>query len=78
MLGVSPLASMSSVAGRKPPNLWPGATTDEDVRRFVGEHLDRLGDHVAAALAEQRDDGSRSALADVERGLQPHRQAFSG
>jgi DNA-binding ferritin-like protein len=76
-LGVSPLASMTSVAGRKPTNLWPGAATDEDVRRIVGEHLDRLEQHVAAALAEEEDDGSRAALANVERGLLAHRRVLS-
>jgi hypothetical protein len=76
-LGVSPLASMPSVAGRVPANLWPGPASDEEVRRILGEHLDRLGQHVAAALAEQTDDGSRAALADVERGLLGHRRALS-
>lgn len=76
-LGVSPLASMPSVAGRKPPNLWPGPASDEEVRRVIGEHLDRLEQHVAAALAEQEDVGSRAALADVERGLQTNRRALS-
>ena len=76
-LGVSPLARMTSVAGRTPVNLWPGAATDEEVRRIVGEHLDQLEEHVAAALAQQEDDGSRAALADVERGLLAHRRALS-
>ena len=76
-LGVSPLSSMASVAGRRPPNLWPGPASDDEVRRVVGEHLDRLGHHVATALAEQQDDGSREALADVERGLIAHRRALN-
>jgi DNA-binding ferritin-like protein len=76
-LGVSPMASMTTVAGRKPLNLWPGAATDEEVRRVIGEYLDRLGQHVAAALAEQEDEGSRAALADVERGVLAHRLALS-
>ena len=75
-LGVSPLASMPSVAGRKPPNLWPGAASDEEVRRILGEHLDRLGQHVTAALAEQEDDSARAALARMERGLMAHRRAL--
>jgi hypothetical protein len=76
-LGVSALDRMPTVAGRKPPNLWPGAATDEEVRRIVGDHLDRLGQHVAAALAEQDDDASRVALATVERELLADRRALS-
>jgi DNA-binding ferritin-like protein len=75
-LGVSPLASISSVAGRTPPNLWPGDATDEQVRQLVDGHLDRLEQHTAAAVAEQDDEPSRAALADVERGLLAHRQAL--
>jgi DNA-binding ferritin-like protein len=41
-LGVSPLASMPSAADRTPPTPWHGAASDEEVRRIVGEHLDRL------------------------------------
>jgi hypothetical protein len=76
-LGVSPLASMPSVAGRTPPNLWPDAASDDEVRRVVGDHLDRLGQHVAAALVDQDDDGARAALDTVERGLSAHRRALS-
>ena len=76
-LGVSPLASMPSGSGRRPPNPWHGAASNEEVRRIVGEHLDRLGQHLAAALAEQQDDNVRSALTEVERGLLAHRRAFS-
>src|SRR2546421_8845539 len=73
-LGVSPLAAMPSVAGRTPPNLWPGTASDDDVRRIVGEHLARLEQHVAAALAEQKEGPARAALAEVERGLMAHRR----
>ena len=76
-LGVSPLASMPSAAGRKPPSRWTGAASDEEVRQVVAGHLDRLGQHVAAALAEQEDDGARSALAEVQRGLLANRRALS-
>jgi DNA-binding ferritin-like protein len=76
VLGVSPLSSMPSVAGRTPPTLWRGPATDEDVRNVVGEHLDRLGHHVASALAEQDDDGSRTALSAVQRGLLDHQRSL--
>ena len=76
-LGVSPLASMPTAAGRTPPHPWHGAASDEEVRRIVGEHLDRLGQHLAAALAERQDDQVRTALAEVERGLLVHRRALS-
>jgi len=75
-LGVSPLGMIPSVAGRYPPNLWPGAPSDEEVRRFLGQQLHRLVGHVAAALADQQDDGSRAALAEVQRGVQAHRQVL--
>ena len=71
-LGVSPLAYMPSAAGRTPPTRWHGAASDEEVRRIVGEHLDRLGQHLATALAEQHDDTVRTALAEVERGILAH------
>ena len=76
-LGVSPLASMPSAAGRTPPHLWHGAASNEEVRRTVGEHLDRLGQHLSAALAEQHDDKVRAALTEVERGILAHRRALS-
>jgi DNA-binding ferritin-like protein len=76
-LGVSPLANMPTAAGRTPPHSWHGAASDEDVRRVVGEDLGRLGQHVAAALAEQHDDQVRAALTEVESGLLIHRRALS-
>jgi DNA-binding ferritin-like protein len=76
-LGVSPLASMPSAASRTPPTPWHGAASDDEVRRIVGEHLDRLGQHLAAALAEQQGDKVRAALAEVEQGILAHRRALS-
>jgi DNA-binding ferritin-like protein len=72
-LGVSPLDSIPSVAGRKPPNLWQGEATDDEVRRLIDDHLDRLEQHVTAALTAQDDDASRAALDSIERGLHVHR-----
>jgi DNA-binding ferritin-like protein len=76
-LGVSPLASMPTAASRTPPHSWHGAASDEEVRRVVGEHLDRLTQHLSTALAEQHDDKVRAALAEVERGLLVNRRALS-
>lgn len=76
-LGVSPLASMPSAASRTPLNPWHGAASNEEVRRIVGEHLNRLGHHLSAALAEQQDDKVRAALTEVERGILAHRRALS-
>ncbi len=76
-LGVSPLASMPSAAGRTPPNPWHGAASNQEVSRIVGEHLDRLGQHLSAALAEQHDDKVRAALTEVERGILAHMRALS-
>jgi DNA-binding ferritin-like protein len=76
-LGVSPLASMPTGAGRKPPHSWHGAASDDEVRRIVGEDLDRLGHYLAAALAKQQDDKVQAALAEVQRGLLIHQRALS-
>jgi DNA-binding ferritin-like protein len=73
-LGVSPLAAIPSAAGRAPMLWLRQARDDDDVRRIVGEHLVRLEQHVAAALAEQAEGPARAALAEVERGLMAHRQ----
>jgi hypothetical protein len=75
-LGVSPLASMPTVAGRTPANLWPGAVTDKEVQQLLDNHLDQLGRHVSAALAApgDGDDAVRTALAVVESGVLAHRR----
>ena len=75
-LGISPLASKPSVAGRTPPNLWPREATDEEVCTLIDEHLARLSDHVIAAMAGQDDGPTRDALAGVEDGLSTHRAAL--
>ena len=76
-LGVSPLASISTAAGRTPPTPWHGAATSEEIRRIVGEHLDRLGQYLSGALAEQHDDSVRAALTEVERGILAHKRALT-
>ena len=72
-LGISPLASMPSVAGRAPKNLWPGEATDADVRALIDEHLARLSEHVTAAIESQDEGPARAALAEVGRGVSEHR-----
>jgi DNA-binding ferritin-like protein len=75
-LGVSPLAFMPTVEGRTAFNLWPGNPTDEEVRTAVDQQLGRLEDHVSRARADQRDEGSRSALAEIQGGVAAHRRTF--
>jgi hypothetical protein len=77
-LGSSPLGRMPSAAGRTPLNLFPGPTSDEEVRRVLLEHLDRLADHLAVAAGEQTDDGARLVLAGIAEDLAGHRQALKG
>ena len=76
-LGVSPLAVMPSGASRTPSNPWYGAASSEEVRRIVGEHLDRLAGHLAAALDEQQDGQVRTALTEVQQGVLGYRGALS-
>jgi hypothetical protein len=76
-LGLSPLGSVPSAAGRRPPNLFPADPTDDEVRRVLLEHLDRLADHLAVAAGQQDDEGARSVLVEIQRGLAVHRQALS-
>ena len=75
--GISALAAMPSVAGRTPPNLWPGSATDDEVRSLIDAHLDRLGQHAAAALVAQDDEQARSALSTVERDVRAYREKLS-
>ena len=76
-LGLSPLASMPSVAGRTPPNLWPGEATDKEVCTLIDEHLGRLGEHIIAATATQDDGPIRETLSEVERGVTAHRMTLN-
>lgn len=75
--GISALETMPSVAGRTPPNLWPGSATDEEVRSLIDAHLDRLGQQVAAALVAQDDEQARTALSTVDRAVRAYREKLS-
>ena len=75
-LGVSPLSKVPSAAGRVPANLWAGVPSDDEVRREVAGHLERLGERLATALAQAPDERSRAALASVQAGLASHLQAL--
>jgi hypothetical protein len=75
-LGVSPLERMPSVAGRRPPNLWPSAASDGEVCDLLDQHLGRLEEHVADALTQQTDPGSAESLGDVQAAVTAHRQAL--
>jgi DNA-binding ferritin-like protein len=76
-LGVSPLATMPTAASRTPSNPWHGTASNEEIRRIVGDHLDRLSQHLAAALAEQQDDQVRAALTEMDQGILAYRHTLS-
>lgn len=74
-LGVPPLTRLPSAEGRARPSL--GSMTDDEVRQLLDDHLARLDEHVAAALAQQEDAGSREVLHEIDAGVVAHRKTLS-
>ena len=72
--GVSPLAAVTTVAGRPLANLWSGTPTDDEVRATLVEHLSRLRQHTARARDALVGDPSGSVLADIAAGIDRHVQ----
>ena len=76
VLGVSPLSQVRSAAGRVPPNLWTGAPADDEVRRTLTDHLERLEAGLVAARAQPPDGRARAVLDTIYEALTAHLEAL--
>ncbi len=73
--GVSPLVSMVTPAERTPPPLTPDGSVQE-TREVLVHHLEKLREHIGAALQQPQDDDVRQALDQVERAVTTHQEAL--
>jgi hypothetical protein len=53
-------------------NLWPATPTDEEVRRTILDHVERLSGQLVAARGEQGDEGADTVMETIQQQLAGH------